>query len=285
LGSIASSYIYLDRFDEAEKTIERLMDIAPEMALQHAATLATRQGRWADNAISLIHYLSLAPTKSSYWARRIVSEDLGLPEEALTIGEQDSNYRVYVILGQPQEAINRARNDLESEPNLGNRWLLGTMHAMSGEMESAHTHFEAVMADSENLDEWVPSTGQIAARVAVGDMEGARFAVELVDKEGETRRAAGIDVAPDYLNIGYAHYLIGEKEKGLATLAKVVELGFYVPVFQAFLKELRSDPDFAPLLAKQQAKQSEQREKFLAVMCGLDNPVPNFWRPSEKACE
>ncbi len=285
LGSIANSYIYQDRFDEAEKAIERLMDIAPEMALQHAATLATRQGRWADNAISLIHYLSLAPTKSSYWTRRIVSEDLGLPEEALTIGEQDSNYRVYIILGQPQEAIKRARDDLESEPNLGNKWLLGTMHAMSGEMESAHTYFEAVMADSENLDEWLPSSGQIAARVAVGDMEGARFAVQLVDKEIDVRRTAGIDVAPDYLNIGYAHYLIGEKEVGLAALTRVVELGFYVPVFQAYLKELRSDPAFAPLLEKQWAKQSVEREKFLAVMCGLDNPAPNFWRPSERACE
>jgi tetratricopeptide (TPR) repeat protein len=260
------------------------MDIAPAMALNRAAVLATRQGRWADNAISLIHYLSLAPTASSYWARRIVSEDLGLPEEALTIGEQDSNYRVYIILGQPQEAIKRARDDLESEPNQGNKWLLGTMHAMSGEMESAHTYFETVMAESENLDDWIPSTGQIAARVAVGDMEGARFAVQLVDEEGDARRNAGIDVAPDYLNIGYAHYLIGEKEKGLAALAKVVELGFYVPLFQAFLKELRSDPDFTPLLEKQHEKQSREREKFLAVMCGLDNPVPNFWRPSERAC-
>jgi TolB-like protein len=285
LGSIANSYIYLDRFEEAEKTIERLMDIAPEMALNRAATLATRQGRWADNAISLIHYLSLAPTSSSYWTRRIVSEDLGLPEEALTIGEQDSNYRVYILLGQPQEAIKRAWDDLESEPNLGNKWTLGTMHAMSGEMESAHTYFETVMTESEDLDGWVPSTSQIAARVAVGDLEGARLLAQLLDEDLDTRRAAGIDVAPGYLNEGYAHYLIGEKDAGLAALAKVVELGFYVPVFQAYLKELRSDPGFAPLLAKQQAKQSVEREKFLAVMCGLDNPVPNFWRPSESACK
>jgi tetratricopeptide (TPR) repeat protein len=255
------------------------------MALNRAATLATRQGRWADNAISLIHYLSLAPTSSSFWARRIVSEDLGLPEEALTIGEQDSNYRVYILLGQPQEAIKRARDDLEVEPNLANQWLLGTMHAMTGEMESAHTYLEAVMAESENLDEWYPSTGQIAARVAVGDMEGARLLVQMLKNTTESKRAAGIDVAPDYLNEGYAHDLLGEKERGLATLAKVVELGFYVPVFQAYLKELLSDPGFASLLAQQQAKQTVQREKFLSIMCGLDNPVPNFWRPSETACE
>lgn len=285
LGSIANSYTYLDRFDEAEKTIERLMDIAPAMALNRAATLATRQGRWADNAISLIHYLSLAPTESSYWARRIVSEDLGLPEEALTIGEQDSNYRVYILLGQPQEAVKRAREKLENDPNQGNKWALGTIHAMSGEMESAHTYFEVVMAESENLDEWYPSTAQIAARVAVGDMEGARMLVRMLDDIIDSKRTAGIDVAPDYLNKGYAHYLIGERERGLASLAKVVQLGFYVPVFQAYLEGLRRDPDFAQLLAQQQAKQSAEREKFLMVMCGLDNPVPNFWRPSQSACE
>ncbi len=285
LGSIATSYIYLDRFEEAEKTIDRLMDISPAMALNRAATLATRQGRWADNAVSLIHYLSLAPTSSSYWTRRIVSEDLGLPEEALTIGEQDSNYRMYVLMGQPQEAIKRARDDLESDQNLGSSWTLGTMHAMSGEMESAHTYFETVMTESEDLDEWVPSTSQIAARVAVGDMEGARLLVQLLDEDIDTKRAAGIDVAPDYLGEGYAHYLIGNKERGLAALAKTVRLGFYVPIFQAYLEELRNDSAFAPLLAAQQEKQKVQQERFLTIMCGPENPVPDFWQPSETACD
>lgn len=99
----------------------------------------------------------------------------------------------------------------------------------------------------------------IAARAAVGDMEGARLLVELLKKDLNTRRAAGIDVAPGYLNEGYADYLIGERGKGLSARAKVVELGLYVPVFQAYMKELWTDPDFAPLLAQQQAKQTVQR--------------------------
>jgi hypothetical protein len=158
------------------------------------------------------------------------------------------------------------------------------MHAMAGELESAHNYFEAVMAESEDIDQWVPSSSQIAARVAVGDMEGARLLVQLLGEDLKDRRNAGIDVAPGYLSEGYAHYLIGEKARGLADLEKTVRLGFYVPLFQAYLKELRSDPAFAPLLAEQQAKQLVQREKFLTVMCGPDNPVPEFWQPSEAAC-
>ena len=284
LGSVANAYIYLDRFAEAQKAIDRLMEISPAMALNRTATLATRQGRWADNAVALIHYLSLAPTVNSYWARRIVGEDLGLPEEALTIGDQDSNYRLYIALGRAQEAISKARQNLESEPNLNNRWVLGTMLAMSGQMESAHTSFEAVLSEIEDLEGFVPTTEQIAARVATGDIDGARLLTQRLDEEGERKRRAGIDVAPDYLGEGYAHYLIGDRERGLADLKKTVELGFYVPVFQTYLEELLEDPGFAPLLAVQQQKQKEQQERFLAIMCGPDNPAPDFWRPSNAAC-
>jgi TolB-like protein len=284
LGAIANSYIYLDRFDEAQKVIDRLMDLSPAMALNRAATLATRQGRWADNAVALIHYLSLAPTESNFWARRIVSEDLGLPEEALTIGAMDRNLRVYVTLGREDEAINKAQEELEAEPNLGNRWLLATVLAWTGQMESAHTHFEAVLGESENTDFYVPSSSHIAARVATGDMEGAWELVRILDEEVERKRDAGIDVAPDYLGVGYAHYVVGDKETGLAALEKTVGLGFYVPVFQSFLEELVRDPAFAPLLAAQQEKQRVQQERFLTIMCGPDNPVPHFWRPSDAAC-
>ena len=284
LGSIANAYIYLDRFAEAEKAIDRLMDISPAMALNRAATLATRQGQWANNAVALIHYLSLAPTESSYWARRIVGEDLGLAEEALTIGEQDSNFRLYIALGRPEEAISRAQKKLESEPNLRNRWSLGTMLAMSGEMESAHTNFEAVLSEIEDLEGFVPSTEQIAARVATGDIAGALLLTQRLDEEGERRRLAGIDVAPDYLGEGYAHYLIGDEERGLDELKKTVELGFYVPIFQAYLEELLEDPDFVPLLAVQQQKQKVQQERFLTIMCGQENPAPDFWKPSDAAC-
>ncbi len=159
------------------------------------------------------------------------------------------------------------------------------MHAMSGEMESAHTYFEAAMAELEDLDEFLPTTSQIAARVATGDMEGARLLVQLQDEEAERKRSAGIDVAPDYLGEGYAHYLIGDKGRGLAALAKTVRLGFYVPFFQAYLEELRADPGFAPLLATQQEKQSVQQERFLTIMCGPENPVPDFWKPSDTACD
>ena len=45
LGSIANSYIYLDRFEEAEKTIERLMDIAPDNLPVLQTNLKTKGGR------------------------------------------------------------------------------------------------------------------------------------------------------------------------------------------------------------------------------------------------
>jgi tetratricopeptide (TPR) repeat protein len=286
LYDIAHSYIYQDRFDEAQKIIDRLTTITPSWALNATATLATRQGRWADNAVALIHYLSLEPTRSNYWARRIVSEDLGLPEEALTIGDSDDrNLRVYVVLGRESEALERARSRYEEDPTLGNLWGLGDIQAYVGKLEAANSTFEEQMSQSENVDLYEPTTTWIAAKVAVGNMEDARELVRQLDERIEQRRRGGIDVAPDYLGLGYAHYLIGNRERGLAELERTVRLGFYVPTFQAYLEELRNDPEFAPLLAAQRQKQKEQQEIFLTIMCGPDNPIPDFWKPSDAACD
>ncbi len=286
LYNIANSYTYQDRFQEAQKIIDRLMKITPSWALNATATLATRQGRWADNAIALIHYLSLEPNRSNYWARRIVSEDLSLPEEALTIGNSgDRNLRIYVVLGRNAEALERASARYEKDPTLGNLWIIGDIQTYIGDLEAANFTFEKQMSMSENVDRYRPSTSWIAAKIAVGDMDGAHDLVRQLDERIEQKRQGGIDVAPDYLGLGYAHYLIGNRERGLAELQKTVSLGFYVPTFQAFLRELRNDPDFAPMMTAQKQKQNEQQKQFLSIMCGGDNPVPDFWKPSDVACK
>ena len=188
------------------------------------------------------------------------------------------------MLGRDAEALERARSRYEEDPTLGKRWGLGDIQAYVGNLEAAHSTFQENLSKSENVDLFVPTTPWIAAKVAVGDMEGARELVRQLDERVEKKRRDGIDVAPDYLGLGYAHYLIGNRERGLAELEKTVRLGFYVPTFQAFLEELRHDPGFAPMLDAQRQKQQDQQEKFLSIMCGPDNPVPEFWRPSDAAC-
>ncbi len=83
---------------------------------------------------------------------------------------------------------------------------------------------------------------------------------------------------------GLAAYLSGERKRGLALIAKGVENGFYIPPSEAYLQTLYDDPGFAPILARQEARQAREREKVLAVVC-TDNPYAAVWQPADGTCE
>ena len=44
------------------------------------------------------------------------------------------------------------------------------------------------------------------------------------------------------------------------------------------------DPGFAPIRARQEARQVRERNRFLAIVC-TDNPYEAVWQPAERACE
>ena len=81
-----------------------------------------------------------------------------------------------------------------------------------------------------------------------------------------------------------AYYLVGEKEKAYPLLKKTVEGGLYIRTFEWYKEEFRNDPVIKRMLAMQDAKTVVERERFLTIMCGPANPVPDYWRPSEAAC-
>jgi hypothetical protein len=83
---------------------------------------------------------------------------------------------------------------------------------------------------------------------------------------------------------GLAAYLAGEHERGLSLIAKAAEDGFFIMPWEAYLQGLYDDPGFAPIRAKQEARQAREREKFLAIVCN-DNPYGAFWQPAEGTCE
>jgi len=83
---------------------------------------------------------------------------------------------------------------------------------------------------------------------------------------------------------GLAAYLSGERETGLALIAKGVEDGFFIPQKEAYLQVLYDDPGFAPIRAMQEARQARERERFLAIVCS-DNPYAAVWQPAEGTCE
>ena len=83
---------------------------------------------------------------------------------------------------------------------------------------------------------------------------------------------------------GLAAYLAGEHKTGLALIAKAVEDGFIIMPWEAYLQEPYDDPGFAPIRAKQEARQVHEREKVLAIVCN-NNPYEAVWQPAAGTCE
>jgi hypothetical protein len=83
---------------------------------------------------------------------------------------------------------------------------------------------------------------------------------------------------------GLAAYLSGDRERGLALLDKGTEGGVFIAPNEAYLKALYDDPGFAPILARQEARQARERKKVLAIVC-TDNPYEAVWQPAEGTCE
>ena len=84
--------------------------------------------------------------------------------------------------------------------------------------------------------------------------------------------------------MGMIYYLAGEGEKGIPIIKQSFENGLFVRTFHAYHSELISDPELADMFTRQEAKTETEREQFLTIMCGDENPVPEFWKPSDAAC-
>jgi hypothetical protein len=83
---------------------------------------------------------------------------------------------------------------------------------------------------------------------------------------------------------GLAAYLSGERDRGLALVAKAVDDGYFILPNEAYLQSLYDDPGFTPILASQEARQLRERNRFLAIVCA-DNPYEAVWQPAEGTCE
>jgi hypothetical protein len=101
-------------------------------------------------------------------------------------------------------------------------------------------------------------------------------------------REAGISTAQLWSGVDYeaglGEYLAGDRESGLALIAKAAEDGVFILPAEAYLQTIYDDPDFAPIRANQETRQARERERFLTIVC-TDNPYAAVWQPEEGTCE
>lgn len=284
LDNLAGAYIRRARYDDARRIIQRMMTVAPAMAYSRFAHLATSEGRWADNAIALLQRLALAPQGSNYWARRIVADDLGLPEEALTIGEIDSYCGLYYYLDRPEDFQPCYEQYLETVTGVEREYSRGIMAFYAGDVETAVLILDREWANFQQRDRYTPTPEHIYARWQTGDSEGTLELVEHLENWVASRREAGQDTAHQPRDLGIAYFIVGDKARALPLLRKTIERGLFIRSMFPYRKAFREDADVARLLERQAAKSAAERERFLSIMCGAENPVKDYWRPSDRAC-
>jgi len=79
------------------------------------------------------------------------------------------------------------------------------------------------------------------------------------------------------------HVALLRTQKGLELIASSAAGGYFILPSEAYLQKLYHDPGFAPILAKQEARQARERKRFLAIVC-TDN-LGAVWQPAEETCE
>jgi TolB-like protein/Tfp pilus assembly protein PilF len=287
--------IFRNRLEEADREIEKYASIAPSRAATLQNWRTSLGGEWANEIMGDLDDWRITPGQV-HWRDGLSPQfaAIGLEKEALTISEPSPI--VLRMLGRAGDAVALAEARLAEDPDSPwSRYDLGMPLAGAGDYVRARPILE---------EWWQRSDGRISRYCCLFHAADAAALIAVyreAGEDGEVRellaamrddvrrlREAGMirsiqEFSVDYEE-GLAAYLSGERESGLALIAKAVEDGFFILPNEAYLQVLYDDPGFAPIRESQEARQAREREKFLAVVC-TDNPYADYWQPAEGTCE
>ena len=285
-----------NRLADADRELEKLASVHPAIYASFRGELTSLGGKWANLVLGNLDALRIDQgDKNTRNELTLHFTIVGLAKEALAISEAPDPTALR-ILGRPGDAVTTSEARLAEDPvNLHARRDLGLALASAGDYARARPILEEI---------WQRSGGRVTSGFGVFGIDSATALIAIRRDAGEKAEAgellaairdnvrryqeAGMTVASmadsvDYAE-GLAAYLAGEREKGLAMISKAVEDGFFIPQREAYLQALYDDPGFAPIRAKQEARQASERERFLAIVC-TDNPYAGVWQPAEGTCE
>ena len=298
---ISSGYvawlIAVNRLAEAEEELDKLASIHPATHATRRGRLTSLSGNWANAALANLDALGLEPDSIMIRGELALSfATIDLSKEALAIARPPQPFvREYTLLGKHEDAVGAAKAALAEDSISSHHGRnLGLAFAAAGDYVNARPILEEVWQRSgkrvtrNGLIRWPSAAALVAMRRDAGDEGGADELVAAMRADIRLQNEAGVtltdvDDSVEYLE-GLAAYLAGERETGLALIAKAVEYGFFIPPYEAYLQTLYNDPGFAPIRASQAARQVREREKFLTIVCN-DNPYASVWQPAEGTCE
>ena len=294
MNNYVHSLIELGRLDEAARELEKIHAISPRIYADYQGRVKSAGGKWAYLVLGGLDELRI--NAGDLRAKGLLSWSflmIGLEQEAHAINDSPDS-SLLLAMGRPLEAIAAAEALLANgQPNIPSaRKNLGMTFAASGDFAGARSLLEDCWQHfGRRITMGVFGLESAAALIAIrrdaGDDTGAAEILAAIWDDVRRLREAGFAtvgyMSTDY-GEGLASYLAGEREKGLALIASASEDGYFIWPDKAYMQELYEDPGFAPILAKQAARQSRERERFLEIVC-YDNPYEDFWRPAEGTCK
>jgi tetratricopeptide (TPR) repeat protein len=289
--------IVRDRMDDVDRHLEKFIAIFPSFEPTLRGLRSSLGGKWTDYVIGRMDDLQKDPNK--VFTRKTLSglfATLSLEKEALGIYDSPMPF-VLRWLGKPEHALEVAQARVDEDPmSVRDRRALGLTLASAGDCIRAQPILEEMWQLSDGRITY--DSGLFEVTEAVALIICRRIAAEDVDdivttirdnvrryRDAGMTRADSLhhEVSVDYED-GLVEFLTGEREKGLELIAKAVEDGFFIPPNDAYLQVLYDDPGFAPIRAMQEARQTRERNRFLAIVC-IDNPYEEVWQPVEGTCE
>ncbi|NNE06700.1 MAG: tetratricopeptide repeat protein [Xanthomonadales bacterium] len=295
LFNYVDNLIRRDKLVEADRELEKLASMAPDLARFLRGFLKLKGGDGANAAHDWLETVRNAPDFSlrsqfllAYWFAIV-----GLEEEAIAMrGDEDS--RLLSFLGKQELAVNVAQASLAKTPDSPqSRDAVGLALAGAGEFALARPHLEAWWQESEgrilaNTSGIYLAAALIEVRRAGGEEDKVADLLAAIRDNVRRYQEAGMSTtfwftSPEFEN-GLASFLDGDPQQGLELIARAVEDGFSIPPGQAYLQDLYEHPGFAAIREVQTARATREREKFLGVVC-VDNPYAEVWQPAEGTCE
>ena len=291
------SLIKRNRLDDAAQEVEKLASVSPGIYASRSGLLSSVGGKWADLILGTLEAVRIDPENA--FSRGLLSYQfaaIGLEKEALAISSAPQPL-LLSWLGKSADAVETAEARLaEDTMSLLARRDLGLALASAGDYARARPILEEMWQRSGGRigrDGLFPTASAAALiiirRDAGEDAEVGELMVAIRENVRRARAAgivAGILFSWDSVDYeeGLIAYLAGERESGLALIAKAVEEGTYIPSREAYLRTLYDDPSFAPVRATQEARQARERIRFLTIVC-TDNLYAAVWQPAEGTCE
>jgi tetratricopeptide (TPR) repeat protein len=281
---------YRNLLDKAEQELEKIASIYPAKYAQLRGELTSVGGNWANWVLGNLDSKRIRPSRVDYYGLSESFALVGLEQEALSISE---TALTLWILGRPDDAVRAMEEHLGENPTPGDRFYFGQVLGSAGDYDRARPMLEeAWQWHGGQVTQSGFDISQAAALIAIrrdaGDEIGVDEILAAIKDNVRRYREAGYTNGTWYVSAdfeeGVAAYLAGEREQGLVLIAKAADGGFFIWPNEAYLQTLYDDPGFAPIIARQEARQARERNRFLSIVC-TNNPYADVWQPAEGTCE